>query len=64
MAKLDIVRVPYKGAGPAMLSIITGESQVSFPNTGAAMQHVASGKVRALAGLWDIEVGIEVSFSR
>ena len=49
MAKVNLVRVPYKGAGPAMLSLITGEAQVSFPNTAAAMPNVQSGKIRALA---------------
>lgn len=49
MAGLSIVRVAYKGAGPAMLSIVTGEAQVSFPNTAAATPNVSSGKIRALA---------------
>ena len=49
MAKVNLVRVPYKGAGPAMLSLVTGEAQVSFPNTASAMPNVHSGKIRALA---------------
>jgi tripartite-type tricarboxylate transporter receptor subunit TctC len=49
MARVNLVRVPYKGAGPAMLSLVTGEAQVSFPNTAAAMPNVHSGKIRALA---------------
>lgn len=49
MAKTNIVRVPYKGGGPAMNAIISGEAQVSFPNAGSAMPHLQSGRVRALA---------------
>jgi tripartite-type tricarboxylate transporter receptor subunit TctC len=49
MTRADIVRVPYKGGGPAMNAVISGEAQVSFPNAGAAMTHISSGRVRALA---------------
>lgn len=49
MTRANIVRVPYKGGGPAMNAIISGEAQVSFPNAGSAMPHVNSGRVRALA---------------
>jgi tripartite-type tricarboxylate transporter receptor subunit TctC len=49
MAGVNIVRVAYKGQGPAMLSLITGESQVSFPNAASAGPFMTSGKLRALA---------------
>lgn len=49
MAQVDIVRIPYKGAGPAMVALITGEAQVSFPNTASAAPHLPSGKLRGLA---------------
>ena len=49
MTGTDIVRVAYKGQGPAMLALITGETQVSFPNAAAAGPFMKSGKVRALA---------------
>ena len=49
LAGVDIVRVAYKGQGPAMLALITGETQVSFPNAAAATPFMKSGKVRALA---------------
>ena len=49
MAGVNIVRVAYKGQGPAMLSLITGESQVSFPNAASAGPFMKSGKLRALA---------------
>lgn len=49
MARVNIVRVAYKGQGPAMLALITGEAQVGFPNAAAAAPFVKSGRVRALA---------------
>src|SRR5258706_10699878 len=49
MARVNIVRVAYKGQGAAMLSLITGESQVSFPNAASAGPFMQSGKLRALA---------------
>ena len=49
MAGIRIVRVAYKGAGPSMVALITGETQVSFPNTAAATPHLRGGKIRAIA---------------
>jgi tripartite-type tricarboxylate transporter receptor subunit TctC len=49
MAGVKIVRVPFKGQGPAMLSLVTGESQLSFANAAAAMPFVKTGKIRGLA---------------
>ena len=49
MAKVDIVRVNYKGSGPAQIGLLTGEVQVMFAGLGPIMPHVNAGKVRALA---------------
>jgi tripartite-type tricarboxylate transporter receptor subunit TctC len=49
MAGVNIVRVAYKGQGPAMLALITGEAQIGFPNAAAAAPFMKSGKARALA---------------
>ena len=49
MAHVNIVRVPYKGGGPSMNALISGEAQVSFPNAGTVSPHIHSGRVRALA---------------
>jgi len=49
MAGVNIVRVAYKGLGPAMLALITGEAQVSFPNTASAAPYMKSGRIRGLA---------------
>lgn len=49
MTGVDIVRVPYKGGGPALNGLIAGETQLMFPNAGSAIPHMKSGRVRALA---------------
>ena len=49
MAGVKVVRVPYKGQGPSMLALITGEAQLSFPNAASATPFMKSGKLRALA---------------
>jgi tripartite-type tricarboxylate transporter receptor subunit TctC len=45
----SIVHVPYKGSGPSMSALLSGEVQLSFINPVAAGGHVKSGKLRALA---------------
>lgn len=49
MARVDIVRVPYKGVGPALVALIGGHVEVMFPNAGAAAPHIKSGRLKALA---------------
>ena len=49
MAKVDILWVPYKGNGPAMNDLISGQVQVMFGTAGTVSPHIKSGRVRALA---------------
>jgi tripartite-type tricarboxylate transporter receptor subunit TctC len=49
MAEVNIVAVSYKGTGPSMSALISGEVQLGFANAAAAMPHVKSGRLRALA---------------
>jgi tripartite-type tricarboxylate transporter receptor subunit TctC len=49
MAGVNIVRIPYKGVGQALGDAVAGQLQVIMPNTGAAMVHVRSGRLRGLA---------------
>jgi tripartite-type tricarboxylate transporter receptor subunit TctC len=49
MAGIDIVHVPYKGAGPMLIDLIGGQIQIGFDNLPSSMAHIKSGKVRALA---------------
>ena len=49
LARVNIVRVNYKGSGPAQIGLVTGEIQVMFAALGPIQPHVKSGKARALA---------------
>jgi tripartite-type tricarboxylate transporter receptor subunit TctC len=49
MAGVDIVRVPFKGTGPAQNSLMAGEIQVLIPSAGGLAPAIQSGRVRALA---------------
>ncbi len=48
-AGVKITRINYKGAGPALSSVVAGEVQLMFPSAGSAAAHVAAGRLRALA---------------
>ena len=49
MAGIDIVRIAYKGTGPALTAIAAGETQIMFAAAGSLEPHVRSGRVKALA---------------
>jgi len=49
MAGVNIVRIPYKNTATQITGLISGEVQMSFITTGAAMSNVKAGKLRALA---------------
>jgi len=48
-AKIDILHIPYKGAGAVMQDLVGGQVQMFFAGMPPAMPHVRSGKLRALA---------------
>ena len=45
----DIVHVPYKGGGPAMLAVMAGEAEVMFSSIVQTVPSIQSGSLRALA---------------
>ncbi len=49
MTGTNMLHVPYKGAAPAMIDLIAGHVQVSFPTIIGAFSHVQAGRLRALA---------------
>ena len=49
MSGVDMLEVPYKGGGPALLAVISGEVPLYFSPLATALPHVRSGKLRALA---------------
>ena len=49
VAKIDVLHVPYKGAGPMVAGVISGESDITIGPAPAWMVHVQAGRARALA---------------
>lgn len=43
------LHIPYKGGSPAISDLLGGQVEASFQNVNAVLQHVKSGKLRALA---------------
>jgi tripartite-type tricarboxylate transporter receptor subunit TctC len=48
LAKVNIVHVPYKGGGPAMADLVSGQISGSFASMPSAIGFIKSGKLRAL----------------
>ncbi|MDP3700714.1 MAG: tripartite tricarboxylate transporter substrate binding protein [Hylemonella sp.] len=44
-----LVHIPYRGIAPAFTDLIGGQTQAMFPGLAAALPHIRSGRVRALA---------------
>lgn len=49
MAKIDIVHVPYRGLGPALIDLVADRIQIVFSDMAGLLPYVQSGKLRALA---------------
>lgn len=49
VAKVDLVMVPYKGGGPAMIDVMAGQIPMMFTSVTQVLPHVRSGKLRMLA---------------
>jgi tripartite-type tricarboxylate transporter receptor subunit TctC len=49
LAKVDIVHVPFKGAGPAVADLVGGRLHLMFENLPTIVPHVRSGKLKMLA---------------
>ena len=48
-AGVDMISVPYKGGGPAMVSVVGNEAQLSFATPPSSLPFVKSGRLKALA---------------
>ena len=46
---IDIAGIPYKGAGPALSAIVTGQVHLTYTAIGLALPFIHSGKLKALA---------------
>lgn len=45
----DMIHVPYRGAGPALNDLVTGQVQVGILNISSSMPHIREGRLRAIA---------------
>ena len=49
IAGIDVVYVPYRGAGPSIADFIAGQVQMTFATVPSILEHVRAGRARALA---------------
>ena len=49
MTGIDIVQIPYKGGGPAMIAAMGGQTQLIVGTSVGLLPHVRSGKLKAVA---------------
>jgi tripartite-type tricarboxylate transporter receptor subunit TctC len=49
MTGTDIVHVPYRGGGPALIDLMSGRVQLMFDNVPTSLQFIKAGKLRPLA---------------
>lgn len=49
MAGVDVVHVPYKGSGPALVDVLGGQVPIIFDNLPSSTQHIKSGKLKGIA---------------
>jgi tripartite-type tricarboxylate transporter receptor subunit TctC len=49
MTSVNLVHVPYRGAGPALVDLLGGQVQVMFASMSSSIEYVRAGKLRALA---------------
>ena len=47
-AGIRMLHVPYKGGGPALAAVVSGETHVQFPSAAPAAPFIHAGKIRAL----------------
>jgi tripartite-type tricarboxylate transporter receptor subunit TctC len=49
MARVSMVHIPYPGAAPAQLSVLSGQTDLMFDNLASAAANIRAGKLRAFA---------------
>ncbi len=49
MARVSMVHIPYNGASPAQLSVLSGQTDLIFDNLASASANIQAGKLKAFA---------------
>ena len=49
---VDMLHIPYRGAGPAINDVLGGQVPVYFDQVASSLPHIQSGKLRAIAVSW------------
>ena len=49
MSGAKLTHIPYQGGGPAVISLVSGETSMLFATIPSAIQHILSGRLRGLA---------------
>jgi tripartite-type tricarboxylate transporter receptor subunit TctC len=49
MSGVELVRVPYRGAAPALIDLLSGQVKVGFISAAASIEYIRAGKLRVLA---------------
>jgi tripartite-type tricarboxylate transporter receptor subunit TctC len=49
LGRVDLIHVPYKGAGPATTDLIAGQVAMTFTSTVSVMPYVKTGRLRGIA---------------
>jgi len=49
MTGVNLVHVPYRGAGPALVDLLAGQVQIMFDTVSGSIGHITAGKLRPLA---------------
>ena len=47
-ADVNLLHVPFRGGGPAIIDVVAGHTKIAFANLLTAMPHIRSGKLRTL----------------
>lgn len=48
LAGVDLIHIPYKGSGPALVDVIAGQVPIQFDNLPSSTEHIKAGRLRAL----------------
>jgi tripartite-type tricarboxylate transporter receptor subunit TctC len=51
-AGIDLIHVPYRGGGPAVLGLLTGDVDVFINDVSTTVENIRAGKLKALATAW------------